>query len=85
MPFDLGSPFQISVSANANASGTIPDIGAGFGTDGGVEVMCVGLLEPDGTTLVPFVVTPEPGSWALVMLGMGGSAAVILKRRCSHR
>ncbi len=77
-PFELGSVFQISVSANASPGGCEFD-----GCTQAVGIVQFFLTEADGTTGVPFfaVVTPEPASWGLLLFGFGALAVFYVRTR----
>ncbi|HEX4168120.1 MAG TPA: hypothetical protein VHZ55_21855 [Bryobacteraceae bacterium] len=74
LPFMLGGPFSAGVSANAGSgvsscpvdSYPITCVGAGPSANAVISFV---LLEPDGSA-IPFVSTPEPGPWALCILGL---------------
>jgi PEP-CTERM motif len=75
-PFELGTTFDVSMSAMASIFSL-----AGGGTGGGVDVgetLSFSLFEADGITPVQFLDTPEPASLALVATGL---VFVIIRRR----
>lgn len=85
VPFDLGSAFQISTSAGVeeNLEPTSDPCcgGSAHGYDDALIVFR--LLESDGTTPVPFSITPEPASWGLLLLGMAAGACFACRKRLS--
>lgn len=68
-PFELGTPFTISLSASA-AGPCGPD-GC---PEGGASIPGFFLLEADGTTPVPFFVVPEPSTLGLLLLSLAACA-----------
>jgi hypothetical protein len=79
VPFDLGSAFQVSVSANSAAAAISSSLGAIKGRDA-ESIVVFRLLESDGTTPVPFSATPEPATWGLLLFGLAGAWFVSRKR-----
>ena len=79
VPFDLGSEFQVSVSANAAvAVSSAPGSSRGHDDDSQVVFR---LLESDGATPVPFSVTPEPSTWGLLLCGLAIGACLVPRKR----
>ncbi len=76
LPFDLGSPFQVSVSADAGV-GPPPQKEFINGADANVSFS---LLEANGTTAVPLFITPEPSTWTLLLLGLCGAWFTLSRR-----
>lgn len=83
VPFNLGSGFQVSTSADIEALLEPNNAGASF--SGGDDALVIfRLLESDGTTLVPFSATPEPASWALLLFGLTAGWLVYRRRQRTH-
>jgi len=70
LPFELGTVFQVSVSAGGGGGG-----GPANAEESSASVS-FSITEADGITPVPFftVVTPEPVTWGLLLLGLSASA-----------
>lgn len=78
VPFDLGVHFDARASASDSEFAT-PDVHGG-GAHGNVDSMLTfRVLDANGAP-VPFFVTPEPSSWALLLLGLGACAWRLRKR-----
>jgi hypothetical protein len=73
-PFELGVPFQATLSLVNTAGGSSP------GSDASILVRFL-LLEQDGKTPVDVFVTPEPRSVLLMLLGIGGTAVLLRSQR----
>jgi hypothetical protein len=71
-PFELGVPFQISLSVSAQGEG-FPIVGPGDASVG--AIVSFSLFESDGVTPVSFSSTPEPSTIALCLTGL---AALVL-------
>jgi hypothetical protein len=78
LPFELGSVFQVSLSANAAPGGCEFD-----GCTQAVAEVQFSLTEADGTTPVPFftLVTPEPASWRFLLFGLTACAVFYVRTR----
>ncbi len=72
LPFNLGSAFQVSLSADEQIGGNNPPPPDFELADRGAHVS-LSLLEANGTTAVPLVITPEPSTWSLLFLGLWGA------------
>lgn len=79
VPFNLGSEFQISTSADVEESLEPSPFGDPHGSDDAIVVFR--LLEADGTTPVPFSATPEPSSWGLLLFGLAIGMCLMSRRR----
>ncbi len=77
LPFDLGTTFNTSISADA-AIGN----GMALFTDKAYidPYVTFSLLESDGKTSVPLFVTPEPSAWGLFLLGLVACAWFMVTR-----
>lgn len=79
MPFDLGSKFQVSTSADVDVSLEPGPFGNTIhGSDDAIVVFR--LLEADGKTPVPFSAMPEPATWGLLLFGLAAGPLVYRKR-----
>jgi hypothetical protein len=75
VPFDLGVPFQVSVSANSQLVASELE----GGHDGGATVL-FGLFDVNGAP-VPSIPTPEPATASLLALS-AVAGVVLYRRRC---
>jgi hypothetical protein len=82
VPFDLGTKFLVTVSANVNES--LPAGSTGYTAGDANASVLFRLLEADGTTVVPFSVVPEPSTWGLLLLGLAGSGRLVWRSRIKH-
>jgi hypothetical protein len=82
LPFDLGSPFQVSVSTSTGPISAV--CGEDLCPNGEVKVV-FSLLEANGTTPVPFFVTPEPSTCGLVFVGLAAGTWFLFRRDCRRR
>jgi hypothetical protein len=79
VPFDLGSKFQVSTSADVDVSLEPGPFGNTIhGSDDAIVVFR--LLEADGKTPVPFSAMPEPATWGLLLFGLAAGPLVYRKR-----
>ncbi|MBV9266782.1 MAG: hypothetical protein JO061_11495, partial [Acidobacteriaceae bacterium] len=84
LPLELGGAFRVSALANAEASGAfgmfenVTPPGEGSAADSSITFT---VLETDGTTRVPFFVTPELSTRALLLFGLAALAGLALHRR----
>ncbi len=77
LPFDLGSVFSISTSANAAITNGLADFSNKSSGDADLTFL---LLESDGKTSVPLFVTPEPSTWGLFLFGIVACSWLTAKR-----
>jgi hypothetical protein len=77
LPFDVGSEFEVSISANA--SGSIAPPYPGLGSEAIAE-LSFEVLSADGGK-VPFTLVPEPSTNALLLLGLALGAYWVVKPR----
>ena len=75
VPFELGTTFQVSVSANSVIIAGEPE----GGHDGGSTVL-FGLFDANGSP-VPFSAVPEPGTGAMLAIAAGVLAAILPKSK----
>jgi hypothetical protein len=73
-PFELGEVFQVYLTASGGAGGPLPCDPACAGGESSAGISIFQLTEADGTTPVPFFVTPEPATWGFLLFGLGACA-----------
>lgn len=82
---DLTVKLELIIPGKGGAGGfggAGPGGGAGgLSSLGGGPSMSLPLVRPTAPPVQPLISTPEPGTWALMLLGFGGVGAMLRRRR----